>query len=426
MLRKNQLKTGMPRPRPKSSVVIAYAICPIMLVISVYGFWEWFKIPTEAHAFQLEELFYLMCMAIMPLVMFLFLSVTAAQRLEYNRLSSSYQARVDQLQKRLNHQEDFLHTITDNDPEAVAIFDRQNNYWFINRATATLLGVDDKDVIGKPPLKFVGYDRASKLEARLNDVREKSQPLEILHQVDGDDGKVKFYQAHYEPLKPFGDFSGGVMVRAQDVTTLVVEREKRESMLRQVIGTLVAVVDRRDPYASGHSARVGQLARAIAEEMMLREDEIEASEIAGSLMNFGKVLVPREILTKTTALTPEELQRVRDSIMTSADILSIINFVGPVVPTLKQVQERFDGTGVPNHLKGDQILMTARIVMVANAYVALVSPRAHRPSMDFKAAVQNMLDQADKIFDRRVVLGLANYIQNRPNKLDWLKVAKPS
>jgi len=420
------MKTGMPRPRPKSSVVIAYAICPIMLAISAYGFWEWFKIPTEAHAFQLDELFYLMCMAVMPLVMFLFLSVTAAQRLEYNRLSSSYQARVDQLQKRLNHQEDFLHTITDNDPEAIAIFDRQNNYWFINRSTATLLEIDDKEVIGKPPTKFMGYDRISKLDARLNDIRTNRQPIEMLHQMDAGDGRVKCLQTRYEPLAPFGDFTGGVLVRAQDVTTLIVEREKRESMLRQVIGTLVAVVDRRDPYASGHSARVGQLARAIAEEMMCREDEIEAAEIAGSLMNFGKVLVPREILTKTSALTPDELQRVRDSIMTSADILSIIDFVGPVVPTLKQVQERFDGTGVPNGLKGEQILITARIVMVANAYVALVSPRAHRPSMDFKDALQNMLDQADKIFDHRVVVGLANYVQNRPNKLDWLKVAKQS
>jgi PAS domain S-box-containing protein len=416
----------MRRPRPKSSVILAYAICPVLLAVSCYGFWEWFKIPSATHLLEREELFYLICLVVLPLVLFLFLSVVAAQRLEYNRLSSSYQARVDQLQKRLNHQEDFLHSITDNDPEAIAIFDKQNNYWFVNLSTARMLGVEAKDVIGKPASRFISHDRAKKLDMRLNEVRVANQPKEMLHQIEGENGKVKFMQAHYEPLAPFGDFTGGVLVRAEDVTNLIVERERRENMLRQVIGTLVAVIDRRDPYASGHSARVGQLSRAIAEEMILGEKEIEASEISGSLMNFGKVLVPREILTKTTALTAEELQRVRDSILTSADILSIIDFVGPVVPTLKQVLERYDGTGVPLGLKGDQIMVTARIVMVANAYVALVSPRAHRPSMDFKEAVQIMLRDADKIYDRRVVLALANFIENRPNKLDWLTTGKSS
>lgn len=426
MLFSSNTHASLRRPRPKSSVILAYAVCPLLLAISCYGFWQWFKLPTEKHLLGQDELFFLIALVVIPIVLFIFLSVVAAQRLEYNRLSSSYQARMDQLQKRLNNQEDFLHSITDNDPEAIAIFDKQNNYWFVNLSTARLLKAEPKDIIGKSPVKFVGVERARKLDTRLNEVRTTNQPKEMLHQLKGDDDKITFLQARYEPLAPFGDFSGGVLVRADDVTNLVVEREKRENMLRQVIGTLVAVIDRRDPYASGHSSRVGQLSRAIAEEMVLSEKEIEASEISGSLMNFGKVLVPRELLTKTTALTSEELQRVRDSILTSADILSIIDFVGPVVPTLKQVLERFDGTGVPQGLKGDEILVTARIVTVANAYVALVSPRAHRPSMDFKDAVQIMLKDADKVYDRRVVVALANFIENRPNKLDWLKVAKSS
>ena len=259
----------------------------------------------------------------------------------------------------------------------------------------------------------------------LNEVRNSSQTLaETLDQVKGKDGQTHFMQAHFEVIAPFRDFSGGVMVREADVTNLIVERERRSSMLRQVIGTLVAVVDRRDPYAAGHSARVGQLSRVLAEEMLLAEKEIDAAEIAGSLMNFGKVLVPREILTKTSALTPEELQRVRDSILTSADILSIIDFTGPVVPTLRQVLERFDGTGVPQGLKGDEIMITARIVAVANTYVALVSPRAHRPSLGMKEAMGHLQQGSDKAYDKYVVTALANYIENRRDKLDWLTAAK--
>ena len=414
----------MPRPRHRGSVILAYALCPILLALSCYGFWEWYRVPTLTHLLEREELFYLMCLVILPLVLFLFLSVTAAQRLEYNRLSGSYQARIDQLQKRLNDQEDFLHSLTDHNPEAVTIFNKQNHFWYLNLSASKAIGFDANDIIGKPIQKVLDLDRAHKLEVRINEVRNSGQSIQTLDQILGDDGKTRFVQSHYEVVTPFSDFSGGVMVREEDVTNLIVERERRENMLRQVIGTLVAVIDRRDPYAAGHSSRVGQLSRVIAEEMVLQEKEIEASEISGSLMNFGKVLVPREILTKTTALTTEELQRVRDSILTSADILSIIDFVGPVVPTLKQVLERFDGTGVPLALKGDQILVTARIVTVANTYVALVSPRAHRPSLGFKEAIGIMLKDADKVYDRRVVLALANYIENRPNKLDWLTVSK--
>jgi HD-GYP domain-containing protein (c-di-GMP phosphodiesterase class II) len=220
------------------------------------------------------------------------------------------------------------------------------------------------------------------------------------------------------------DMHGCVLLREDDFTTLIVERERRERMLRQVIDTLVAVVDRRDPYAAGHSARVGQLSKAIAEEMGLDANLIEAAEIAGSLMNFGKVLVSRHILTKTTALTPDELQRVRDSILTSADILAIIGFEGPVVPTLRQVLERYDGTGVPSGLRGEEIMITARIVAVANAYVAFVSPRAHRPGLPFREALAVIARDSGKSFDERVLIALTNYVENRPSKLDWLKVTK--
>jgi PAS domain S-box-containing protein len=414
------------RDRARWNILIAYAVCPLLLVVTCYGFWQWFSMPPSARLMGREEIFYLMSIVIIPLVLFLFLSVTAAQRLEHIKLSSSYQTRLDQLQKRLNHHEDMLHSMTDYHPGTLTIFDQKNNYWFVNLRAANQLGAEAKDIIGKPLNKILSHDRARKLEARLTEVRNTGRPIQAMDQVVDQNKNVRFIQTHYETIAPFGEFTGGVVVREEDLTSLIVERERRETMLRQVIGTLVAVVDRRDPYAAGHSARVGQLARAIAEEMMLDEKQIEATEIAGSLMNFGKVLVPREILTKSTPLTPEELQRVRDSILTSADILAIIDFMAPVVPTLKQVLERFDGTGVPNGLSGDKILITARIVTVANAYVALVSPRAHRPSLDFKIAVESMMRDADKSYDRRVVIALANYIENRPSKLEWLTAVKPA
>lgn len=414
---------GLPRPRPKMSVYLAWGVSPFLMALACYEFWVFFNAPAHAHLFNSSELISFFLFAILPILITMLFSVMAAQRFEYERLSVSYQSRIDGLQKRINSQEDFLHSITDHNPESLTIFDRDNNYWFVNANAAKQVGLEPNDIVGKTLIRVLGHERSKKLQLRLDAVRTKAQAIEALDQVVGSDGKVQFIKGHYQIIDPFGDFVGGIMVREENVTGFIIERERRENMLRQVIATLVAVVDRRDPYAAGHSKRVGQLSRSIAEELVLTEIEIETSEIAGSLMNFGKVLVSREILTKTTALSTDELQRVRDSILTSADILSIIDFVGPVVPTLRQVMERFDGTGVPSGLKGSQILITARIVAVANAYVALVSARAHRPGLDYRDAVQRMMKDADTVYDRAVVVGLANCIENRAHKLEWLGAA---
>lgn len=368
----------------------------------------------------------LLSLTVVPLVLLVFLTSLVGRHHDYNRISTSYQIRMEQLQKRLNWQEDLLNLITNNDPEAVTIFDNSNCFWFVNESAAKNYGFEPKDLIGNSTSKVFSLEKARLIEARLEAVRSSDKPLETLENNGDDKGNSRFVQTRYERINAFGEFPGGIIARTENVTNLLLERERRENMLRQVIATLVAVVDRRDPFASGHSQRVGLLSRAIAEELVLTEKDIETCEIAGSLMNFGKVLVPRQLLTKTSALTEEELQRVREGILTSADILSIINFSGPVVPTLRQVLERYDGTGSPHGLKGDQILITARVVTVANAYIAMVSPRAHRLSLKLSEAVARLMEDNNKSFDKRVVAALANYVQNRAGKDEWLTVVPKS
>jgi HD-GYP domain-containing protein (c-di-GMP phosphodiesterase class II) len=194
-----------------------------------------------------------------------------------------------------------------------------------------------------------------------------------------------------------------------------VERERQEQTFRQLVDTLIAVVDRRDPYAAGHSIRVGMIAKAIAKQMELDEQSVEAAEIAGSLMNLGKIMVPRAILVKTTALDSDELMKVRKAILTSADILSLISFQIPVIPTLRQVLERYDGKGVPEGRRAENILVTARIVAVANSFIALVSPRAHRVGLDIDAALAILKKDVGTVFDPRAVESLTLYLESHPN-----------
>jgi PAS domain S-box-containing protein len=400
---------------------MSYFVGPLLLALSGFGFWRWIVLSLSNNVNAGNIILPVVITSLVPLGVFFILAVKVAQRLENERISPSYQSRLDNMQKRLNDQEDLLSVITDKDPEAIAIFDDQKRFWFLNASGAQSIGHNPSEVIGKPLHKFLSQERTRLIETRLKDVLTTGNTLEALDKRTDANNQIRYTQTRFEKIEPFGAFPGGVIVRTENVTGLLLERQRRESMLRQVINTLVAVVDRRDPYASGHSARVGQLSRALAEELVLNETDIETAEIAGSLMNFGKVLVPRQILTKTTALSAEELQRVRDSILTSADILAIIDFPTPIVPTLHQVLERVDGSGAPQGLKGDEILMTARIVTVANAFVALVSARAHRDGLELNEAVDRMKAEVNTAYDRRVVSALSNFVLNRARKLDWLK-----
>lgn len=397
----------------------------VLLVITLFGVMQTFFVAEQLATLPLWRYYANIALIVLPLMILAAVLVAEAKLGERLATTAAYQSRLDQLENRLAYREQVLKLISDHQPAATMIFDRHNRFFFVNDTACQWMNKKAGEVIGQPPIRVLPNEQAKKLEIRLAEARAADNPIEIVDRATDAHGNTRFLRRHYESISELADMSGCVMLREEDLTSLIVEKERREQMLRQVIETLVAVVDRRDPYATGHSSRVGQLSKAIAMEMELSPELVEAAEIAGSLMNFGKVLVSRRILTKTTALTPDELQRVRDSILTSADILAIIGFDGPVVPTLRQVLERYDGKGVPEGLKGEDILITARIVSASNAFVAFVSPRAHRDGLSFKEALNVMANDSGKAFDERVLVAMSHYIENRPNKIDWLVVKKP-
>lgn len=245
-----------------------------------------------------------------------------------------------------------------------------------------------------------------------------------------DDSKFRVIQTQHIPLE---DYSAGpdkppargMLIVEEDITDVVMEREKRERVLQGVVGALVSVVDRRDPFAAEHSTRVARLSHMLAAELGLSKVDSEAVEMAGELLNLGKLLVPQQILTKQGPLDEAELRVVRDSILASGDLVSKIEFEGPVVETLHQSLERVDGSGFPQGRVGDDIIVTARILAVANSFVALISPRAHRAGLPLDAAIEAILAQEGKAYDRGVIAALINYIDNKGGRSEWEMIAPP-
>jgi PAS domain S-box-containing protein len=321
-------------------------------------------------------------------------------------------ADYEQMARRYEAQSRFLRQVTDSQPAAMFIVDPDNRYTFANRIALNRAGIGEADLIGKTLASVLGPADARRYEG-LN--REVLQTGERRMQIvqSGANGDLRVVQSEHIPIAEGSDRVPGIMIVEEDITSAVAERERRERTLQRLIDTLVAVLDRRDPHAANHSLRVAAVARSIALEMGLGGADARTAEIAGQLMNIGKALVPAEMLTRDGALGEDEMRMVRDSLQSGAALLEGIEFDGPVVETLRQMYERWDGGGAPAGLAGDEIFVTAQIVAVANAFVALTSPRAWREAVDPEAAAGRLMAETGGAFARRVVSALMNLVDNR-------------
>nr|WP_246152477.1 HD domain-containing phosphohydrolase [Roseospira navarrensis] len=312
----------------------------------------------------------------------------------------------------------FVRVVTDGQPTAIAAVDEAGRYTFANAQAAWGSGLDPEALVGRTLGEVMGPHAARRLQDLNARAHRDGAPVHDLAAMERD-GEERIIKSDHIPLAATRDHPNTVLMVLQDVSDLIGERQRREGILRDLVGTLVGLVDRRDPFSSDHSARVADLAVAIAREMGESDEVCRTVDFAGNLMNVGKILVPEEILTRTGPITEEEINTVRASVVQTADLLSGVDFDLPVGETLRQLQERWDGRGYPDGLRGEEILPPARIVMVANAFVGMVSPRAFRGPMTVEAALRELMDGVDVRYDRRPVAALMNYMENRGGAERW-------
>ena len=335
-----------------------------------------------------------------------------------SRRAGAAASRYETLFRRHEAQSRFLRLISDNQPEPMFILDADGRYTFANRAAAERAGISPEDMLGKTIDGVLGPVAGQRIRAR-NRIAETSDSVIAEDRESDPNGAFRVVQSFHVAVPETPDSRPGVMVIERDITSAVAERERRSRLLDQLIQTLLTIVDRRDPYAANHSVQVAAVARGIAEEMDLDENAADTAATAGSLMNLGKILVPPDLLSSTDDLQSFELRMIRESVRSTADLLEDVEFDGPVVEVLRQIRERWDGTGEPGDRGGDDILAPARVVAVANAFVAMISPRAWRPGMTVDEAIDRLMAEIGGAFDRRVVAALINRLDNRGGRGVW-------
>jgi len=342
-------------------------------------------------------------------------AIIAVWRHGSSRRAAEAATRAQTLATRFEVQKDLLQLVTDSQPTSIFILDNQNRYRFANAQASAAAGITPAEMLNKDIAAVLGPASAKRYLELNEQALKAGAAINNVARIEADDGR-KVLQSEHIPLKERSGATAGVLTVEHDITEVVTEREKRARTLQNLVKTLVSVVDRRDPFAANHSTRVARVARAVAREMGLTETEMDTAESAANLLNLGKIMIPPEVLAKTGDLTEEERKLLRNSVQVSADIIQDIEFDGPVVETLRQAQERFDGSGQPRGLKGEDILITARIIGVANALIGMISDRAFRQGMSMDAAIEILFKEAGKAYDRRVVAALVNYLDNRDGR----------
>lgn len=173
--------------------------------------------------------------------------------------------------------------------------------------------------------------------------------------------------------------------------------------MEAIIQVMESAMGARDPYTVGHQQRVTRLACALAEEMGLPLERIQALHTAAALHDLGKIAVPSGILSKPGKLTDIEFAMIKPHPQIGYDILKPLKLPGEIGQIILQHHERMDGSGYPQGIKGKHILLEARILSVADVMEAMCSHRPYRPGLGFDMALEELCENKGVLYDAVVV-----------------------
>ena len=306
-------------------------------------------------------------------------------------------------------QQEFISIFRDN-PEAIVYVDEKGDILDINLRFSKLFGYSLKEIKGKninsgiihPPEKIEeGEDLDNKAISKgyinFETIRRKK------------DGTLFPVSLSGSPVIVDGK-SRGIIGMILDIT----KRKKTEEQLKESfkklqkalensIEAISLVTEARDAYTAGHQRKVSKLAVALAEEMGFPKDRVEGIKIAALIHDVGKINLPAEILSKPGKLSEMEFSLIKNHSKIGYDILKKIDFPWPIAEIILQHHEKINGLGYPGGLKGDEILLEAKIICVADVVEAMSSHRPYRPALGIEKALEEISQNKGILYDPEVV-----------------------
>ncbi len=295
-------------------------------------------------------------------------------------------------------------------PDGLMVTDREFTIRYVNASFAQLFGKHPEDLVGRKCHDVFPGILCGTHECPLASVQTSHSPKLY-------NGKHHCKVAKHLPwvvtaaplLDEKGEFAGlvekisdaEILHRCQD--ELHHDQEKIRKNMGAIIQAMSMTIELRDPYTAGHQRRVTKLCRAIATELDFSWSRIQGLRMAAAIHDLGKILIPYAILNKPGPMSEPEMAIIRMHPQTAYDILKKIEFPWPIAETIYQHHERLDGSGYPRKLKGDQILLEARILGVADVVESMAFFRPYRPSIGIEEGIEELENQKGILYDPQVV-----------------------
>jgi PAS domain S-box-containing protein/putative nucleotidyltransferase with HDIG domain len=302
-----------------------------------------------------------------------------------------------QAEENVKSAKDELEIIIDSVPAIIFYKDIESKIIRTNKTNADALGVPIKDMVGKTPEELFSQEQAEKMRKDDKEVIISGKPKRNIIQPYTTPEGIKWQTIDKIPYRDKTGKIIGIIGLAKDITIQRKSEQKLQQSYQKLkknmdatIDTMSNMIEAKDPYTSGHQHRVSQLATAMARELNLSQNKIEGIRIASLIHDIGKIGLPTEILSKPGKLTDIEFSLIKEHSQTGYNILKSIDFSYSVAQIVLQHHERLNGSGYPNHLKGEDILPEAKIIGVADVVEAMSSHRPYRPALGIDAALEEI------------------------------------
>jgi PAS domain S-box-containing protein/putative nucleotidyltransferase with HDIG domain len=317
------------------------------------------------------------------------------------------------MEKLLRESEEKYRSLAENAYDAIYVLS-QEGFQYANRAFEKLTGWKKEDLDSR---KFNFWDIAHPDEIKLMKSKRRGRmPASGEFRIVSKDGSVKVVEVNSAKIGRRRETRRIGILR--DITERKKAEEELEKSLERLkktfedtVNALVSALERRDPYTAGHQKEVANLACAIAVEMRLSKDKIDGLRLAGLVHDVGKIQIPTEILGKPGHLSETEFLMIKIHPRVGYDILRGIDFPYPIADIVLQHHERMDGSGYPEGLSGEQILLEARILAVADVVEAMSSQRPFRPALGIGMALEEVSKHRGRLYERRVVNALLRLVK---------------
>src|SRR5664280_2420662 len=312
-----------------------------------------------------------------------------------------------QAEDALRESEDQYRLVVENAKESI-IITQDMKMVFVNHATIGMVGYSKEILTSKYFTDFIHPDDLNMVvNYHIKRIKGEEVPPVYSFRVIGQDGTVVWCEINAAIIQWNGkpatlNFLNNVTERKRTEGELQRTHDSLNSAFGAIIPVMVSAIEMRDPYTAGHQLRSANLACAIATEMGLPQDNIDGLRMAGSIHDIGKLSIPAEILSKPTKLTDIEFSLIKEHSHSGYEMLKNVESPWPLAQIVYQHHERMDGSGYPRNLKGDEILMEARIMAVSDVVGAMASHRPYRPALGINVALEEIEKNRGILYDNAV------------------------